>query len=260
MDLHGEVLAPAEGAADAGEVDAHLRRRQAEAGRDLVAVDVQPLRGDVDVHAALPVRNGQARFGPEEGLVLDAELVVAADRDLGGSVGVPVADRELADGLLGLLRVGDRGLRDVVDPDGRGRPAGLLRVLGGDEGDRLAVVAHLVDGEDGLIGELEAVALLARDVAVREDGVDAGHGARVGGADALDLGGRVRAADGVAEEHAGGEEVARVGELAGDLGDGVDAADGLADAAELELAGRDAHPRRTFLRFHAPWARISALG
>ena len=80
VDLHGEVLAPAEGAADAGEVDAHLRRRQAEARCDLVAVDVEPLRRDVDVHAALAVRNGQARFGPEEGLVLDPELVVRPRR------------------------------------------------------------------------------------------------------------------------------------------------------------------------------------
>ena len=80
VDLHGEVLAPAEGAADAGEVDADAVRRQSEARRDLVAVDVQPLRGDVDVDAALAVRDGQARLGPEERLVLDAELVRSLDR------------------------------------------------------------------------------------------------------------------------------------------------------------------------------------
>jgi hypothetical protein len=46
---------------------------------------------------------------------------------------------------------------------------------------------------------------------------------------------RVRAADSVAPEHPGREQVARVGELAGHLRDRVDALDDLADAAELEL-------------------------
>ena len=48
-------------------------------------------------------------------------------------------------------------------------------MLGGDECDRLAEVAHLVHGQDGLVGELESVALFAGNVAVREDGVNAGH-------------------------------------------------------------------------------------
>ena len=64
---------------------------------------------------------------------------------------------------------------DVVDLHGRSGAAGLLRVLGGDERDRLAEVAHLVHGQDGLVGELEPVALLAGNVRVREDSVDAGH-------------------------------------------------------------------------------------
>ena len=80
VDLHREVLAAAERAADAGEVDAHLLERQAEARRDLRAVDVQPLRRDVDVDAALAVGHREPRLGPEERLVLDAELVDAADR------------------------------------------------------------------------------------------------------------------------------------------------------------------------------------
>ena len=53
-----------------------------EARRDLVAVDVQPLRRDVDVDAALAVGNREPRLRPEERLVLDAELVDAADRDV----------------------------------------------------------------------------------------------------------------------------------------------------------------------------------
>jgi hypothetical protein len=46
---------------------------------------------------------------------------------------------------------------------------------------------------------------------------------------------RVRAADGVTPEHPGREEVARVGELAGDLRHRVAALDDLADPAELQL-------------------------
>ena len=73
VDLHREVLAAAERAADAGEVDAHLLERQAEARRDLRAVDVQPLRRDVDVDAALAVGHREPRLGAEERLVLDAD-------------------------------------------------------------------------------------------------------------------------------------------------------------------------------------------
>ena len=59
VDLHRQVLAAAERTADAGEMDPHLLRRETQAGRDLVAVDVQPLGGDVDVDAALAVRHRQ---------------------------------------------------------------------------------------------------------------------------------------------------------------------------------------------------------
>ena len=60
MDLDREVLAPAERAADTREVDAHLFGPEAQARRHLVAVDMQPLRRDVDVDAALAVRAWRA--------------------------------------------------------------------------------------------------------------------------------------------------------------------------------------------------------
>jgi hypothetical protein len=224
VDLHGKVLAAAEGAPDAGEVDAHLFGLESEAGRYLVAVDVQPLGGDVDVDATLPVGDGEAGLGAEEGLILDAELVDALHGDGSLRLGISVADSQLAERLLRALGVDDRLLGDVVDLDlGRGA-ARLLWVLGRDDCHRLSEVADVLHGEDGLVGELEAVALLSRDVLVCEHSVDAGHAARLARVDALDARGRVRAADGMAEEHAGGEEVAGIGELAGDLGDRVDAA------------------------------------
>ena len=64
MDLHRDVLAAAEGAADPGEVDAHPLGGKAEAGRDLSAVDVEPLGGDVDVDPAFAVGHGETRLRP----------------------------------------------------------------------------------------------------------------------------------------------------------------------------------------------------
>ena len=87
---------------------------------------------------------------------------------------------ELAEDFDGGCRV-ERpgGLLDVVDSTASlGGAARLLGMLGRDERDGLAEVADVLHGQDGLVGELEAVALVARDVLVREDGVDAGHAAR----------------------------------------------------------------------------------
>ena len=92
VDLDRQVLAAAERAADAGEMDADLLLGQAEARRDLLAVDMQPLRRDVDVDAALAVRHGEPGLGAEERLILDAELVRALDDDVALRVGVAVDD------------------------------------------------------------------------------------------------------------------------------------------------------------------------
>jgi len=45
-------------------VNPHLLEREAETRRDLVAVDVQPLRRDVDVDAAFAVGDSEAGLGP----------------------------------------------------------------------------------------------------------------------------------------------------------------------------------------------------
>jgi hypothetical protein len=108
-------------------------------------------------------------------------------------------------------------------------------VLGGDECDRLAEVADAVDREHRLVGKLEPVRLRAGHVDMREDGVDAGHRQRARDIDLQDPRVRVRAADGVAPEHARRDQVARIGELARHLRDRVDPPDGLPDSAELEL-------------------------
>ena len=151
---------------------------------------------------------------------------------------VSVVDRRLLGRALG---VDDRLQRLVHDHDLLGGAARLLRVLGRDDGDGLAEVAHAVDREHRLVGELEPVGLGARDVGVREDGVDAGHRQRLRDVDLDDAGVRVGAAHGVTPEHPGRDEVACVGELSGHLRDRIDPLDALADPAELELLGGSAH-------------------
>ena len=60
VDLHGEILAAAERTADAGQVDANLLLVEPEAGCDLIAVDMEPLRRDIDVDPPSP--SGTARL------------------------------------------------------------------------------------------------------------------------------------------------------------------------------------------------------
>ena len=83
VDLHRQVLAAAERAADAGERHPHLVLGQAEDGGDLAQVGVQPLGGDVEVDAAVLGGHGEAGLRAEEGLVLHAEGVLALDDDVG---------------------------------------------------------------------------------------------------------------------------------------------------------------------------------
>ena len=94
VDLHGQVLASPERAADAAKMDPHLPRFQVQTGRDLVAVDVQPLRRDIDVDTSLAVRDREPRLRTEERLVLDAEVVDAGHRHLALDFRVAVADDE----------------------------------------------------------------------------------------------------------------------------------------------------------------------
>ena len=96
MDLHRQVLAAAERAADARQRQPDLLRRQAEALGELVAVDVQPLGRDVEVDAALAVGHREPGLGAEERLVLHPDLVLAGDDDVGGRVGVAVVDADVA--------------------------------------------------------------------------------------------------------------------------------------------------------------------
>src|SRR6186997_369443 len=97
MDLDRQVLTASESAAHAGEVDPHLLGVEAEARRNLVTVDVKPLRGHVDVDPALAVGDRDARLWTEERLVLLADVVHTLDGDVRLDVRVAPPDHERAD-------------------------------------------------------------------------------------------------------------------------------------------------------------------
>ena len=261
MDLHREVLAAAERAADAAEHELHALRRERQALGELVAVDVQPLGRDVQDDAALAVGHREARLRPEEGLVLHPDLVAPADDDVGGRVGLAVLDHDRPQQVAALVQRGrarrhrrlgvGHGLEHLVRDGDRVRGAARgLGVVGGDDRDRLALEADVRVREHGLVGVLEPVRLAAGHVGVGEDGVDAGHGGRGGGVERGDAGARVRAAQRRAPEHPVGAEVGRVGELAAHLRHAVGAQRAVADPAAAADVGRerrgdDAHRSRS---------------
>jgi hypothetical protein len=138
--------------------------------------------------------------------------------------------------LLGRAFCIDDGLeRLVLDADPLGGAARLLRMLGGDERDRLSEVAHTLGGEHRLVLKLEAVPLLAGDVLVRQHAVHPGHADRFRDVYRHDVGVSVRAAHRVTPEHPRRLQVAGVRELARDLRDPVDPRHAFADTAELQL-------------------------
>jgi hypothetical protein len=257
VDLHRQVLAAAERAADAGERHPDLVLGQAEDGRDLAEVRVQPLGGDVEVHAAVLGRDREAGLRAEERLVLHAEGVLALDdevrafpsgchvaandrlavqdvrvRDVAEVVVVAaLVDEDRVRRGRGQL-VGDDREFTVLDLDLGGCAARGLRVVGGHDRDRLAVVADLAVREHRGVLDLQAVVLhVGRQVVVRHDGVDAGRREGLAGVDGDDLGVRDRGTQDLAPQHVLVPHVGGVRELAGDLEDAVRAEGGLADAA-----------------------------
>ncbi len=175
-------------------MEADLLGPQPEAREDLVAVDMEPLRRDVDVDPAFAVGHGQPRLRAEEGLILGARLVDARHRHVAFRVRVAAADDDRTHDVrpvvleitvggrrtLGVerlllrraLRVEDRIEERVLHLDQVGCSSRLLRALRRDERYRLAEVADAVDREHRLVGKLEAVGLAAGHVVVREHGVD----------------------------------------------------------------------------------------
>ena len=241
MHLQADVLPRPEGAADPTEHEPHLVLGQAEAGGDLAAVLVQPLRGDVQLDAAgAGVGYGDGGLQPEERLVLHPDLVGPLDDDIPGGVGIAVPDalvaQEVAVRVDRLVGPGDRrlgveqGVEDLVGDDDRvERPPAGLGVVGGDRRHRLADVAHHVAGEHRLVGGDQPVGRLPRHVVGRDHRLHSRDPPRRRGVDRHDAGVRVGRAQRRAPRRALDRDVRREGERALGLHDPVGAHRRVAD-------------------------------
>ena len=219
VQLHADVELAAEAAARGGLDAADVVLRNAEHGGDLVAVVVGVLRGGDDRHDALLVIVG------DTGIRLDEHM----GEDMGG-VGVFNNDVALAPGLVHIAELQmllGMDVRRAVYADGAFRHGALkgvddgqlfvfdldelhgflhdLRSLRRDDGDGVAVAAHLVVHKAGLVFDDDAEAVLAGDGGIVEDGGDAGQGAGLLEIQLLD----VRVGNGAAE-HAAIEHVGHV--------------------------------------------------
>ena len=233
MKLKVDVLARPECAPHAGEGHPHLLLRQAEAGSDLLAVDVQPLSVDEHVDAAAFFRQGQGAFGSERGVVLHARLVIALHPYVGLGVGIPVLDVNVTQHVAEvveldrvrpqrLLHVNEDRQRLIGDAHRRRRAPRQLGVVGRHHRDRFALAAHDAGCERRLVRELEAVRELAAHVAHRQSRVHPRHGQRRRQVDRLDARVRVRAPHCGAPQHARRPQVAGVLERACHLRRSID--------------------------------------
>ena len=80
--LHREIFTGAERSSDAGHRQPNPFHRNSQHDRELLLVDVKPLRREMQVDAALAVRDREARLRAERRLVLHADLVLASDHNL----------------------------------------------------------------------------------------------------------------------------------------------------------------------------------
>ncbi len=254
--LQADVFAGAERTADAAQHEAHLLLGDAEAGRDLTAVLVHPLGGDVQLDATpVLVWNGERRFEPEECLVLHADVVRALDDDFACGIGVAVDDALMTEHIAVRMdrgvRTGDRpfGVEQrrqdvVVDGDRRHGAATRLLRFSGDDGDRLADVAHVFAGEHRLVGRDQPIRRCARHVVGGQHGVDAGDHQRRRRVDRHDAGVRVWRAKRCSPHGAIHWQVRRERERPRHLGQGIRAHRRVADpVAELGRDLSDGHSR-----------------
>ena len=81
-----------ERASDAGQVQPDLVQWEGQAGCHLFLVHVEPLGGDVEIHAAVVSRDRQGGLGTHLGLILHACFVTALDNDSPRGLAVARAD------------------------------------------------------------------------------------------------------------------------------------------------------------------------
>ena len=259
MNLHVDVLAGPESAADAREVQPHLLLGQAEAGRDLLAVHMQPLGRHVQVDSTVFCRDRETGLGSERCLILHGGLVVALHPKVGrGTVGVSMQHTHVPQHVAKLvqpwrartqrlLHVGEDPQRLVLDGDprdGASRECGRLRRY---HGNGFAVIANDRVREHRLIVEVEAEAVLAWNVTGKQHRVHAGTRERTADVHVADRGVRVGRPERHPPEHGIHPQIARVRERPADLRDPVDARHVLAYAASHALPQPDVHRRTSAL-------------
>ena len=248
MDLHRQVLAAAERPAGARESEPHLVPRKVQARGDLVAVDMQPLGRDEQLHAAVLAGHRQPRLRAEERLVLRADLVAALDDDLADGARVTVPQPDVAEHVavgvdVSRLRPQSHlGIRQrlehvVLDLDRRDGPRSDLRMVRGDGRNRLAVEQRHLVREDRLVVVFETVGAAAPQVVVGDDRVHAGDEQRRARVQMRDARVRERAAQRLAPQHAVHPQVRREREPPLGLRRRVGSQYALADTRRAALAG-----------------------
>ena len=240
VDLHREVLAAAERAADAAEHEPHLLRRQVEArrraGRGRRAATGWRCTGRR--RRPRPARRGPDS-GPRNAWSCMPTSYSPVTTTSPGGVRVAVADRHVAQQVAATGaaaarpgRARARGRSAARAPRSRPRSAcAAARAVSGWSAATIAIglalVADVLPREHRLVGDLQPVGLAAGHVLVGEHGVHAGHAQRGADLDRADLRARVRASAASRPTACRRPTVGRVGELALDLRDAVGAADAL---------------------------------
>jgi hypothetical protein len=182
---------------------------------DAVGVDPHHRRARLQVAAVIARRRERvledARGLREAGLDV-ADRGVAVALNVGMRMLRPLGKHERI--LFGMLVQHERvrlqrfvGIEEsrqffVVDDDRGDRGLGDLRRFGSHGGHELTDEANAIDREHGPVAETAAEVVIA-DVATGQDGVHAGHRARLGRVDRDDLRVRHRARQKVGPEHAG---------------------------------------------------------
>ena len=255
-DLDGDVFLAAEPAADDRALHADLVLRHAERLRDAPEM-LDHLRRHAEVDHALAVEPPDARFRLDVGVVLVGHPEGVLDDQVGlgeAAFQVALADLPLADLVVRVMQdrrarlqpvfgIEDARRRLVLDLDQSQRRLGDRLGLGGDQRDRLADEADVVDRQHGRIRPLALrLAGLPRhvgdeprigQVARGEHADDARQGARLAHVEPDDARRRLGAAEDLGVQHPGHAEVAGVDGRADGLAQRIHPAQRLADDLQL---------------------------
>ncbi len=254
IDLDGDVLLAAEAAAHHRAHDAHfVVRRPDRVGDEAEMLD--HLGGDADVHHVILVDPGEADLGFEECVLDELGPIGALHHEIGcgkAARRIALPDHVTRDDIVLALhqrcarphrlgRVEHAGQRRELVLDERERALGDVGGFRGDQGERLALIAHALAHENLLVGLQPRLAGLAGNVGRREPirqfvrgehAHDAVEGARLLDIEPHEPRARLRTAQRLRMQHPGQNIVAGIGRLAGRLAGCVGAHQRFSDLVE----------------------------